>query len=57
MWHISRNKPEPIKPLCEVAMGPEVCVMRAEDYEKQPDPWLVWGAPVCDVCAREAAKL
>ena len=56
-WHISRDKPSRLQVLCGVPIVPGVAVMRLSEWEAQLDPWLPWGAPVCDSCARLAATL
>lgn len=56
-WHISRDKPALMDPLCGESLFPGMAVLRLSEYEAQVDPWIVFGSPVCDPCARAAAAI
>ena len=55
MWHIAPNKPAPINPLCGVFLDASISLIRQEEYERQIDPWNVYGSSICEPCARAAA--
>lgn len=51
LWHVARDLPAPIRPLCGQEVVSGLSVMRTAEYLRQPDPYKVFGNLVCETCA------